>query len=688
MKDAKGKTKAKSVPEDHELGLVRLLFYPLAFVAYELCLRICIYREFVEGTAEAVLVALCVGGIVSMFTFCFPKAINRLLGYSVLLFCSLYFSAQLIYYTVFQRFMSFQVAAGVGTDVLEFQNQILNTMAARWYGLLLLSAPIAICLLLDLGRDFFAPLQKGALLGPVCVATVAYLFFFLLLQSGGKKDFSSWDLYFNSWEKENGTQRLGMFVALRKDLQAMGPGGETDTLDILGGTGEATKPGKELPDAANRYPTITPEPSTENQPNGEAGPTVTPTPTPVYHELYDFAALAETESNKKIKAIHSYLAGFLPEKENQYTGMFEGYNLIMITAEGFSPWAIDKELTPTLYKLTHSGFVFENFYTPLWHTSTSDGEFIACTGLVPDGAHSMRRTENNDMRFAFGNQFSKLGYVTNAYHNNSYTYYERNKTHPNLGYHYTAIGNGLKLASSCWPNSDYEMFCATVPEYINNEPFHTYYMTVSGHMEYTFSDNSMARRNKEVVAGLPYSDNARAYIACNYELEKALTYLLEELEKAGVADHTVIALYPDHYPYGLDKSCIDELAGHEVEEHFEIYRSCFVLYCPGMKESVKVSKYCSTLDIAPTLSNLFGLSYDSRVFAGNDIFSDKEGFVILYNKSFITDRIKYDTLTGTVTLLTSQPVSQEYIDQKILEVKQKFAFTQGVIDNDYYSYLP
>ena len=37
--------------------------------------------------------------------------------------------------------------------------------------------------------------------------------------------------------------------------------------------------------------------------------------------------------------------------------MFKGKNLILLTAEGFSPYAIDQELTPTLYKLTHEGFV-------------------------------------------------------------------------------------------------------------------------------------------------------------------------------------------------------------------------------------------------------------------------------------------------------------------------------------------
>ena len=77
-----------------------------------------------------------------------------------------------------------------------------------------------------------------------------------------------------------------------------------------------------------------------------------------------------------------------------------------------------------------------------------------------------------------------------------------------------------------------------------------------------------------------------------------------------------------------------------------------------------------------------------RLFAGSDILSDKEGLVIFDNKSYITDRVMFDSTTGKVTLLTGVPVSQDYLDRKLLEVKQKIALSKGILDNDYYSYLP
>ncbi|UKI28386.1 MAG: hypothetical protein L6V78_05535 [Clostridium sp.] len=96
-----------------------------------------------------------------------------------------------------------------------------------------------------------------------------------------------------------------------------------------------------------------------------------------------FATLAESETNEEIKNIHLYMNNQEATEKNKYTGMFEGKNLIAITAEAFSPLAVDKDLTPTLYKLVHEGFNFTNMYSPIYYVSTSDGEYVTLTSLLP-----------------------------------------------------------------------------------------------------------------------------------------------------------------------------------------------------------------------------------------------------------------------------------------------------------------
>lgn len=272
----------------------------------------------------------------------------------------------------------------------------------------------------------------------------------------------------------------------------------------------------------------------------------------------NFNALFAAEEDEILKKMNGYFAEQIPTEKNAYTGMYEGYNLISVVAEAFSPYAIDEELTPTLYQLYQEGFRFTEFYTPIWGVSTTDGEYTICTGLLPKaGVWSMYESSENDMPYCLGNQFRMAG-VENvfAYHNNSYTYYHRDQSHPNMGYHFTGIGNGLEdYVENVWPQSDLEMVEGSLPDYLSgDERFHAYYMTVSGHLDYTYEQNAMVRKNWDLVKELECSDLLKGYYACNIELDRAIAKLLEELQAAGIAEKTVIAITPDHYPYGLEQA--------------------------------------------------------------------------------------------------------------------------------------
>lgn len=418
----------------------------------------------------------------------------------------------------------------------------------------------------------------------------------------------------------------------------------------------------------------------------------------------DFDTLIANESDETVKMLHEYFAASEPTYQNEYTGMFQGYNLITITAEGFSPYVIDQELTPTLYKMMTEGFRFENFYTPIWGVSTSDGEYVGCTGLLPkSGVWSFYQSGKNSMPFCLGNQFEKLGVnLRFAYHNHTYDYYHRDISHPNMGYTYKGLGGGLttQQIAKTWPESDLQMIEATVGDYIQSEEqFVAYYMTVSGHLEYNKYGNSMARKNWKYVEHLPVSDTVKAYYACNIELDRAMEKLLTELEAAGIADKTVIAIAADHYPYGLETGnksdnykYFNEILGHEIETNFELYESTFILYCAGMEEPIVVDKYASNVDILPTISNLFGLEYDSRLLVGKDILSDEEQLVVFSNRSWISERGKYNAETKSLEVFVGQEfgsVEEEaaYIERMSKKVEERFQISALILNEDYFATL-
>lgn len=419
----------------------------------------------------------------------------------------------------------------------------------------------------------------------------------------------------------------------------------------------------------------------------------------------DYEKLHQLADNDHQTWLADYIESQTPVNTNEYTGMFEDYNLIFLTAEGFCTYAIDEELTPTLYKLANTGFVCRNYYVPLWQTSTSDGEYINITGLIPDQQYSMRRSSDNVQPYLLPGFFGGEGVHSYAYHNNSLSYYDRHLSHPNLGYDFKAckLGEldeavwGAKVFEmeqpNQWPASDYNMMVATVPEYVNDERFHVYYMTVSGHMNYTYKSNAMSSKNKDAVAEMELSEGPKAYLACNIELDKAMENLLAQLEKAGQLENTVICMSADHYPYGLSDQEYQELAGKDLTAGKDKFRNTLILWNAGMEEPVYIDKACGSMDILPTLLNLFGFEYDSRMYAGRDILSDREGMVIFNNRDFVTDGVVFIEKGDITTWLQDEEGNdivpdgekEEYLKTARQEVKDRYKFSAYIIQENYYS---
>jgi len=111
-----------------------------------------------------------------------------------------------------------------------------------------------------------------------------------------------------------------------------------------------------------------------------------------------------------------------------------------------------------------------------------------------------------------------------------------------------------------------------------------------------------------------------------------------------------------------------------------------------MKESVTVDKYCSGLDLLPTIYNLLGIEFDSRLLMGRDIMSDSDPLVVFLNKSFISERGMYNAETKEFTAFSgfefeTEEQEQEYVANKIKQVNNKFKVSAMVLDNNYYSYV-
>ncbi|MDD2489966.1 MAG: LTA synthase family protein, partial [Bacilli bacterium] len=400
----------------------------------------------------------------------------------------------------------------------------------------------------------------------------------------------------------------------------------------------------------------------------------------------NWTELINNENNTTIKQMHEYFSGIVPTNKNEYTGLFKGKNLVWIVAEALDHIAIDKDITPTLYKILQEGYNFTNYYAPIY-LSTIDGEFATITGLLPrgDGKISMYYTHDNYMPFSLALLLKEYGYKATAYHNGQATYYRRHISHPNFGYEYFGCGRGLDINCKLWPQSDLEMVEATVDSYINLEqPFLTYYFTISGHLRYNHY-NQMAIKNWSYVKDLPYSDAVKCYLSQHVELDKAVAKLILSLEEAGIAEDTVIAISSDHWPYGLTEDNLNEKSDINRKDHFDRDRSPFIIWHKGI-EGQKIKKIGSNVDIVPTLANLFGLEYDSRLLMGRDLFSDAESIVIFQDRSWITEKGRYNM--GQKNFISNNgKVDNDYINRINSTIYNRFYITRLILEHDYYRKL-
>ncbi len=626
--------------------------------------------------------------IISLFVSFFNKTANKIITWVLTVVFALFFLVHILYHAIFKVFFAVEFIDKQNTKIVQYYREIIQGIKDNWFILFLaVIVPIVALLLLNIFKVLsYKKASVKCLYIPFVYLAVSIGLICVFVPLYGKEEFSAYDMMKFQNISDYSVEKIGVIatneIQIRNLMFPRQLQMDVDNLDVWVYNPED-----------NHVITVPEVVVSGNDVSGSDGEIIQEIvkqidTSPNILDI-DFVSLAENESNSKIADIHKYFASVEPSYKNEYTGMFKGFNLIFLTAEGFSRMAVDETHTPTLYRLVNEGFVFDNFYNPRTGGSTSDGEFVCSTSLVPtnSGAKNFRIVGQNSMPFSLGNTFNRTyGIVSRAYHDNDYQYYGRDITYPGMGYYYQGVGNGVVVGKH-WPESDLEMMQSTIPEYIDDDLFNIYYMTVSGHLNYNWEGNYCARLHRDEVQDLPYSDPCKAYIACNMELDRALEYLINQLEEKGIADRTVICFTGDHWPYGLTNDEISEILGHQVEENFELYKSNLVLWSGAIKEPIHVSKYCCSMDIVPTLMNLFGFEYDSRLLMGRDILSDTEGFIIFINRSFITDKVMYNSTNGKYTYLTDEEVSDEYLTWCKSTLKARWNCSQNIMDTDYYSYI-
>lgn len=321
---------------------------------------------------------------------------------------------------------------------------------------------------------------------------------------------------------------------------------------------------------------------------------------------------------------------------NDYTNIFKGKNLILVQAESFAPQAINEQLTPNLYKIKEEGMYFNNYYAPLYPANTNDTEFASQTGLLPSlsGKVTAYSYATNEYPYSLANLFKEQNYSSESYHTFTGDFYNRYLFHESLGFDEfhdlrDIAPNLVEEANGIYwiPDkvlSDY---------YLENTDFDKQYfsfiITASGHMPYLIEERDNLLQNYNEVKRIypDINERVQCYLATQMEFDEAIGDILNNLD-----DNTILIIYGDHYPYGLRQDAQDAL----LFDGMERYKVPLMVYGNGVEEK-EIDKLCSTIDLYPTIANMFGLDLNNSIIFGTDIMSDDPCTVYFKDGNILTE---------------------------------------------------
>lgn len=310
-------------------------------------------------------------------------------------------------------------------------------------------------------------------------------------------------------------------------------------------------------------------------------------------EFRDLQSLIENQKNTELykNNIDEYFKNNTSIIEsNNYTGLFKDKSLLIIQAESLNNFGINKELTPTLYRMISNSIQITNFDTPLLIGSTSDSEFMVNTSFIPEaeGYSVCYQYVNNTYPLTLGNLFKNNGYSTNAFHNNFGEYYNRFTTFNNYGYEFfDSYGLGIESEANDASVSEQIAWIDT-----EKEKFMSMWISYSGHQPYGLEDVGVNDADVEKIKSLypNLNDDYVSYFAKAMDFDRAVEQFLNVMEWTGRLDDVVVVVYGDHVAKGLDLSRgtnFDEVFGVNSDFYFNSSNNTITTYNGYSEDSAR-----------------------------------------------------------------------------------------------------
>lgn len=413
-----------------------------------------------------------------------------------------------------------------------------------------------------------------------------------------------------------------------------------------------------------------------------------------------FAALFGYDS--ALREFNDYYHVTKEQTKNEYTGIFEGKNIIAIHGESIQNFLIGlkfngKEVTPNLNKLAASGMYFDNFYTQVSVGTSSDTEFTLNTSLMPASVGTAFSDYADKEYVSIPKLLKEKGYYSFAMHGNKGDYWNRRIMHKNLGYDELiakdqyeideVIGLGLSDVSFFNQSVDklkkiseeHGKYYGTFIMLTNHTPFSE--TDKYGEFDVDLKETITNEYGQKVEVSYPYMEGTKLgnYFKSAHYADYALGVFFDKLEKEGLLENTVIVFYGDHdarlpksnyvrlYNYDKENDSVYEPDDPNYVEfndyHYELNRKVpLIIWSKDRTDkATKISYTMGMYDLMPTLGNMFG--FYNKYALGHDIFDIKDNNIVIFpTGNWLTKDMYYNSQKEESFVLTSSVITQEQID--------------------------
>ncbi len=393
---------------------------------------------------------------------------------------------------------------------------------------------------------------------------------------------------------------------------------------------------------------------------------------------------------------------------NDYTGIFEGKNILVIHGESMQQNAMElsfngQEVTPTLNRLASEGMYFSNFYSQVSVGTSSDAELTYNTSLMPTKSGTAFVSYSDRTYIATPSLLKEKGYYTFSMHANNADFWNRRIMHENFGYdkfYSKSNYNVTKENTIGLGLSDKDFFNQSIPKIEKiaekNSSWYGLMIMLTNHTPFSevdkygeFEVNMKETVTKEdgtteeVVHQYMEGTKLGNYFKSLHYADSALGEFLTNLDQKGLLDNTIVIIYGDHdgrlpksdynLLYNYDKTT-DSILNEEDPNYkeydsyqYELGRKVpFIIWSKGMKGTrlnQRVENVMGMYDVMPTIGNMFG--FYNKYQLGHDIFNIKENNIVVFpNGNWVTNKVYYNSQKEEyLSLNDGEAISEEEISK-------------------------